>query len=53
MEMYLYTRNFGETNETTNVAPAVLTYVDLMNTGDARAIETAQRIFTDVLQNQF
>lgn len=50
--VFIYTK-FWETNETTNVAPAVLTYVDLMNTGDARAIETAQRIFTDVLQNQF
>jgi hypothetical protein len=35
------------------IAPAVLVYADLMNTGDARCIETAQKIDDGILQGKF
>ena len=35
------------------VIPPVLVYIDLMNTGDRRCIETAQRIYEKYLQNKF
>lgn len=35
------------------VIPPVLVYVDLMNTGDGRCIETAQKIYEKYLQNKF
>lgn len=50
--IHVYTK-FWDTEDKLSVAPAVLTYADLMNTGDTRNIETAQRVLKDVLQNQF
>jgi hypothetical protein len=44
-------KKFWETNDETNIAPPILVYVDLMNTGDQRNIETAQKIYNDDLQN--
>jgi len=36
-----------------NVVPALLAYADLMNTGDSRCMETAQKIYDELLANQF
>lgn len=36
-----------------DVAPPVLVYTDLMNTGDTRCIETAEKIYEELLQNKF
>lgn len=35
------------------VAPPLLVYADLINTGDHRCIETAQKLYQNVLQNKF
>lgn len=43
--------NYDEVND--NVVPPLLVYVDLMNTGDRRCIETAQKIYEQFLQNEF
>lgn len=43
--------NNDQVNE--NVVPPLLIYVDLMNTGDRRCIETAQKIYEKLLQDQF
>ena len=45
-------KKFWEVNNETNIAPPILAYVDLMNTGDPRNIETAQKIYNNVLQNK-
>ena len=36
-----------------NLAPPLLVYADLLNTGDARCMETAQKIYDDYLANKF
>ncbi len=36
-----------------NVVPPLLAYADLMNTGDRRCMETAQKIYDELLQNKF
>lgn len=36
-----------------NVVPEILVYTDLMNTGDPRCIETAEKIYERDLQNRF
>lgn len=36
-----------------NIAPPLLIYADLMNSGDAKNIEAADRIFDDVLKSKF
>ena len=36
-----------------DIAPPLLVYADLMNTGDSRCIETAQKIYDEYLQNKF
>ncbi len=36
-----------------NVVPALLAYADLMNTGDGRCMETAQKIYAELLANKF
>ncbi len=47
-------QKFWEGNETQNVtAPPLLVYADLINTGDKRNIETAQKIYGKFLQNKF
>jgi len=43
--------HYDEVND--NVVPPLLIYIDLMNTGDRRCIETAQKIYDKLLQNQF
>ncbi len=42
---------FDAVNE--NIVPPLLIYVDLMNTNDRRCIETAQKIYDELLQNKF
>lgn len=39
-----------EVNE--NIAPPLLVYADLMNVGDRRCMETAQKIYNELLQNR-
>ncbi len=47
-------QKYWEENETQNVtAPPLLVYADLINTGDKRNIETAQKIYGKFLQNKF
>jgi hypothetical protein len=41
---------YDEVND--NVVPPLLVYADLMNTNDRRCIETAQRIYDELLQNK-
>jgi hypothetical protein len=36
-----------------DIAPPLLVYADLMNTGDRRCIETAQKIYNELLQDKF
>lgn len=36
-----------------NVVPPMLVYADLVNTGDRRCIETAEKVYEQYLQNQF
>lgn len=36
-----------------NFVPPLLIYVDLVNTGDRRCLETAKKIYDDCLQNKF
>lgn len=43
--------NYNEVNN--NIVPPLLIYVDLMNTGDRRCIETAHKIYEKLLQDQF
>jgi hypothetical protein len=42
---------FTEVND--NIVPPLLVYIDLMNTGDRRCIETANKIYEQLLQNKF
>ena len=45
---------FWDTNQVNdNLVPPILVYADLMNTGDARCVETAKKIYDDYLANQF
>jgi hypothetical protein len=48
----LYKR-FWKFNTTSDTVPPILVYADLINTGDARNIETAKRIYDGLLENQF
>jgi hypothetical protein len=43
--------NLDEAND--NIAPPLLVYIDLINTGGRRCIETAQKIYDEFLQNKF
>ena len=45
-------KKFWNENERGNAAPPLLAYADLMNTGDQRNIETANKIYDNVLQNK-
>lgn len=40
----------GEVNTNTPVAPAILTYADLINTNDKRCIETADKIYHEYIE---
>ena len=42
---------YDEVND--NTAPPLLIYTDLMNTGDHRCIETAQKLYNDILKEKF
>jgi hypothetical protein len=42
---------YDDTKE--SVVPPLLAYADLMNTGDRRCIETAQKIYDDYLRDKF
>ncbi len=44
--------HYDEDNKN-NTAPPLLVYADLMNTGDARCMETAQRIYDGSLKDKF
>ena len=45
-------KKFWNENDTGNAAPPLLAYADLMNTGDQRNMETANKIYDNVLQNK-
>ena len=49
----VYKRFWPQLSNDKNVAPPLLVYADLVNTGDRRNIETAQKIFDEHLQHQF
>ena len=45
-------KKFWDKGDNGNSVPPILAYVDLMNTGDQRNIETALKINTNALQNK-
>ena len=46
-------KKFWKAKENENIVPPLLAYADLMNTEDPRNIETANKIYNNVLQNKF
>ena len=46
-------QRFWENAKEANIVPPLLVYADLINAGDRRSYETAQKIYNDSLQNQF
>lgn len=46
-------KRFWKFNVIADTVPPILVYADLVNTGDARNIETAKKIFDGLLENQF
>jgi hypothetical protein len=46
-------QKFWKDEELKTIAPPLLVYADLINTGDRRCIETAQKIYDQYLQNKF
>lgn len=48
----LYKR-FWKFNVIADTVPPILVYADLVNTGDARNIETAKKLYDGLLENQF
>jgi len=47
-------RRFWEWNEVNdNIVPPLLVYADLMNTGEPRCIETAKKVYDELLASQF
>jgi hypothetical protein len=51
IQVYKKFWTFTEAND--HVVPPLLAYTDLMNTGDRRCIETANKIYEQILQNKF
>jgi len=49
----VYQKFWKQINLNNNTAPALLVYTDLVNTGNKRNIETAQKIYEQKLQNKF
>jgi len=49
----VYKKFWNRDEVNTNVAPPLLVYVDLMTTGDRRCIETAEKIYNELLQDKF
>jgi hypothetical protein len=45
-------QKFWNENEASNTAPPLLAYTDLINTGDPRNIETAEKILQNVIQDK-
>ena len=52
-KVLVYKKFWNIAEENKNTVPPLLVYTDLMNTGDRRCIETAQKIYEQFLQNQF
>lgn len=50
VEVYKKFWKYDETNY--NIVPPMLIYADLINTGNARNLETAEQIFKDVIKNR-
>ena len=48
-----YKKFWYDDKENQNIVHPLLVYVDLMNTGDRRCIETAQKIYEQFLQDKF
>ncbi|WP_436490328.1 type IV toxin-antitoxin system AbiEi family antitoxin [Chitinophaga sp. ARDCPP14] len=46
-------QKFWQDNANDSTVPPLLVYVDLVNTGDRRCIETAQKIYDEYLQDKF
>jgi hypothetical protein len=46
-------QRFWENATEANTVPPLLVYTDLINAGDRRSFDTAQKIYNDYLQNQF
>ena len=49
----VYRKFWKYDDENTITVPQLLIYTDLMNTGDYRCIETAQKIYNDLLKEKF
>jgi hypothetical protein len=52
-KIWVYKKFWEDEEATKVVVPPLLIYADLINTGDKRCIETAQRIFNEFLQDRF
>lgn len=48
-----YKKFWSQDNFQENIAPPLLVYTDLINTGSKRNIETAQKVYEQFLQNKF
>ena len=51
--MKVYQKFWQDEEANHDTVPPLLVYVDLMNTGDRRCIETAQKIYDAQLQSYF
>jgi hypothetical protein len=49
----LFQKFWRDDGKLKNMMPPLLVYVDLMNTGERRCIETAQKIYDEYLQIKF
>lgn len=46
----IYRKFWNDNHVNWNIAPPILVYADLMNTGDRRCIETAQKVYNEYIQ---
>ena len=51
--IYVYRKFWNYDAQKSTIAPAILLYADLLNSGTEKNIEAAQRIFDDVLKEKF
>lgn len=49
----VYKKFWNLNNVNWNIAPPALIYADLINTGDRRCMETAQKVYNEYLQTEF
>ncbi len=49
----VYKKFWNSPEMNSNIAPPLLVYVDLINTGDRRCMETGEKIYNELLQDKF